>query len=153
MDRYEKKKLYDKEYLSRPGVWEHRRQKQKEYYQKNRTRILAGIKVGNKEKISGSPFYKAEKYRQYRLETLAAYGGKCECCGESKYEFLSIHHSNNDGKKHRESCSLNWGGDTITRWLRRNNFPKDMGIQILCYNCHMAISFYGKCPHTEIQNG
>src|SRR6266567_4357200 len=32
-----------------------------------------------------------------RREVLAAYGGKCVCCGESHPEFLAIDHVNNDG--------------------------------------------------------
>ena len=36
-----------------------------------------------------------------RQTVIAAYGGKCACCGIDDWHFLSIDHINNDGAKHR----------------------------------------------------
>ena len=93
------------------------------------------------------------RYRKYRLDAILYYGGdppKCSCCGETEYRFLTIHHLNNDGGKHRKEMKENkyhWG---IYEYLRRNNYP--VGFGILCYNCNSAIGHYGVCPHDEFNN-
>ena len=78
-----------------------------------------------------------------RAIVVSAYGGKCECCGETHPEFLSIDHVNKDGSAHRKSVPTS----RIYRWLIVNNFPQ--GFRLLCYNCNMSIAFYGKCPHQQ----
>lgn len=78
-----------------------------------------------------------------RKRVIAEYGGKCVCCGESDWRFLSLDHVDNDGAKHRSEV----GNSRIYKWVEDNGFPKN--IQILCYNCNMAKAFYGKCPHQK----
>jgi len=77
-----------------------------------------------------------------RKEVLEHYGGKCACCGETKYEFLSIDHINGGGSKHRKEIN-----GMICPWLKNNNFPD--GFQVLCYNCNQAKGIYGYCPHQK----
>jgi hypothetical protein len=86
-----------------------------------------------------------------RAETIAAYGGKCVCCGETAQEFLGIDHVNNDGADHRRKLSRqnrNGGGRRTYQWLRQHGYPQD-AFQLLCHNCNMARSFYGECPHSR----
>jgi formylmethanofuran dehydrogenase subunit E len=45
------------------------------------------------------------KLKEHRMLVINAYGGKCNCCGEDKYEFLAIDHVNGGGKKEREKMS------------------------------------------------
>ncbi|KKM86751.1 hypothetical protein LCGC14_1275790, partial [marine sediment metagenome] len=78
-----------------------------------------------------------------RREALAAYGNKCQCCGETDHRFLSIDHINGGGNQHKKITH----GNTC-RWLRRNNFPS--GFQVLCYNCNCAKGIFGHCPHKKI---
>ncbi len=74
---------------------------------------------------------------------------QCACCGETHLEFLALDHIDGGGNVHRDT--LNQGkkyrasGQDIYRWIRRNKFPE--GFQVLCHNCNMAKSFYGRCPH------
>lgn len=75
-----------------------------------------------------------------RLELIAAYGGKCECCGESRKEFLQIDHKNGGGRKAR----LN--GFDCRVDLPKRGFPKD-DYRLLCSNCNFALGRYGYCPH------
>lgn len=82
--------------------------------------------------------------RRLREEIIGAYGGKCACCGETTYEFLTVDHVKNDGSLHRQQI----GQRMIYRWLKENNFPK-RGFQLLCYNCNLAKARYGKCPHQK----
>ena len=68
----------------------------------------------------------------------------CACCGETRYEFMCLDHINGGGNIHR--CKTDVGdGDGVYRWAKRNNFPE--GFQVLCHNCNMAKSLYGRCPH------
>jgi hypothetical protein len=81
----------------------------------------------------------ARKIRRKKL--LAHYGGLCDCCGEWRYELLSIDHKNGGGNKHRNDI----GASNILYEIEKNGFPDDY--RILCHNCNMAIAFYGYCPH------
>lgn len=84
-----------------------------------------------------------ENHREVRREAIASYGGACECCGESHVEFLGIDHVNNDGHLHRRSGI----GGNIYFWLKKQGFPKDGRFRVLCHNCNMSRSLYGRCPH------
>ncbi len=93
--------------------------------------------IANKEK-NNRRISDDEKKR--RMQCIEHYGGRCECCGEVRYEFLAIDHINGGGEKHRKKI-----GNKIARWLLRNNFPS--GFRILCHNCNQALGHYGYCPH------
>ena len=90
-----------------------------------------------------------EKMRQWcknkRIEMkrkiIKHYGGKCECCGENRIEFLAIDHINGRGKEHRKKI----GVGNLLYWIIKNNYPKDF--RILCHNCNMSLGLYGYCPH------
>ena len=86
-----------------------------------------------------------EFFINLKKEVFKQYGGKCVFCGQDKFEYLSIEHINNDGKKHREELKKLEGNINIYRWLKKNNFPKDR-FQILCFNCNMAKQFYDINP-------
>lgn len=81
-----------------------------------------------------------KRRRQRRKDVIDKYGGKCVCCGESQYEFLSIDHVNGNGKNHRENLRHN-----LISWLRNNEVSEEF--QILCHNCNQAKGHYGTCPH------
>lgn len=89
------------------------------------------------------PEYSKKSRERCRREVLAAYGGKCACCGETESVFLAIDHVNNDGAKHRRQ--VNQG--SMIFWIRRHRFPKDR-FQLLCYNCNRAKFSLGHCPHS-----
>ena len=75
-----------------------------------------------------------------RIEVITHYGNKCECCGESLPEFLSIDHINSGGNAHRreiKASSIN-----LYRWLKNNNYPD--GFRILCMNCNWSFGIYGE---------
>ena len=107
---------------------ESRRVRQRAYYRENRDRILAEKRVAD---------------RALKAEVVAAYGGRCECCGESHLEFMTIDHVNGDGAEHRRTCGK---GRRIYEDLKRRGFPKD-GYCLLCLNCNVTLGFYGYCPH------
>lgn len=87
-------------------------------------------------------FARFERLR-LRLEVIAAYGGKCVCCGEQRPLFLTVDHVYGDGKADRE---LYGSGLHFYRVLRRLGWPRDK-YRLLCFNCNTAIGFWGVCPH------
>jgi hypothetical protein len=89
--------------------------------------------------------------RRLRLEVWTHYGGdppQCACCGESRDEFLSIDHVRGGGNAHRRE--LGSGGAVTYQLLRKQGFPS--GYRVLCYNCNLAVGFYGHCPHSGTES-
>jgi hypothetical protein len=86
--------------------------------------------------------YHNSRNRFLRIEAIKHYGGKCACCGETVIEFLQIDHINGGGHKHRKE---NGNGNSISGWLRKNNYPS--GFRILCSNCNWSMGVHGYCPH------
>lgn len=84
-----------------------------------------------------------ENHKKLKIETMAQYGGKCECCGEDKIEFLTIEHINGNGKVHRKSV-----GSRVYLDLKKRNFPKD-NYTCLCINCNLSKGLFGYCPHEK----
>ncbi len=68
--------------------------------------------------------------RLLRQEVIEAYGGKCQLCSETIFEFLVIDHINGGGNIHRKEL----GNKDICTWLKRNNYPLEF--RILCNNCN-----------------
>lgn len=85
------------------------------------------------------------KALELKREVIAAYGGRCACCGEDRIEFLAIDHIFNDGAEDRRSNGKS--GGQFYRRLKRDGFPQGR-LQVLCYNCNGAKGYYGYCPHT-----
>lgn len=82
---------------------------------------------------------KLNNKKRVRLEALSHYGGKCNCCGESREILLSLDHINGDGH--------NWKITTrkdLPRYLRTLGWPTD--IQVLCYNCNFSKRKLAMCP-------
>lgn len=85
---------------------------------------------------------------------LAAYGRKCACCGESRPDFLTLDHVNNDGADRRRELRSEGGyspktplfGFMYYDHLRRLGWP-NRGYAVMCFNCNNAKSALGICPH------
>jgi|SRR5215472_2483439 len=75
-----------------------------------------------------------------RDSTFKAYGGKCVCCGESNYAFLTIDVISGGHRKSKQSY-----GTTFYRKLRMEGYPQ--GYQTMCFNCNWAKHRFGECPH------
>lgn len=82
-----------------------------------------------------------KRERFLRQECLNHYGGKCNCCGEERFEFLSMDHINGGGNKHRKETNYR----KLNHWLKQNNYPAEF--RVLCHNCNHALGSYGYCPH------
>lgn len=105
-----------------------RRESRDKYFNKNRERIRA---------------MQAENRKSLRIEFIQNYGGKCECCGEHRFEFLGIEHNNGGGRKERKKKST----ESLLRVLRKEGWKRDGKYSLLCSNCNHARGAYGYCPH------
>lgn len=123
-------------------------ERQKEYYRKNRERVLEQSKEWQKNNIGKVKASRKKTQWKLKVTTLEAYGGVCACCGEDEYKFLAIDHINNDGAKHRRELKMTGGAGGFYYWLKKNKYPE--GFQVLCHNCNMAKSMYNQCPHANV---
>jgi hypothetical protein len=82
--------------------------------------------------------------RRLRVAAVEAYGGRCECCAETRPHLLTLDHVNGRGNEHRRQ--LKFGPPGLALWLRRQGYPT--GFQVLCYNCNLGRwRNGGSCPH------
>ena len=105
------KKIYVKDKAQKYYIKD--RPKQKERYEKYK--LKKGIKPKvtvkkSKEEIRQfNNEYQRKLTRQLRLQIIEGYGGKCECCGENRFEFLAIDHLKKTGyfdrKVFKSKCS------------------------------------------------
>ena len=92
-----------------------------------------------------------DRNQKLRAEMIAAYGGKCACCGETNFGFLTLDHIEGGGREHRET--VNSGGTGIARNLKERGWPKGE-FQILCYHCNCGRAHHGGvCPHHLVKAG
>lgn len=120
-----------------------------EYYARNREHLVQKQRDYYRENHEHSRARENAKRLRIRMEVLAAYGGVCQCCGEADPHFLALDHSFGDGKAHRQMTGSSNSGTRLYYWLRKNGFPQDQGLRVLCHNCNMARGLYGSCPHEQ----
>ena len=82
--------------------------------------------------------------KRLRELVLAKYGGICQCCGETHYEFLCIDHVNGGGGAERKTLS------GMCLYVKLKNNPISSDYRVLCHNCNMSFGLYGYCPHTKL---
>lgn len=127
--------------------------RRKNRYIKNRLKVAAYYAVNKKRIRAYYKTYYKTKQKQLRVaykkwhnaikeEVFNAYGNRCVCCGETKKEFLTIDHINNDGREHREKV----GAQGVYLDIKKQGFPKDK-YRILCMNCNHSLGIHGYCPH------
>ena len=85
-----------------------------------------------------------QHYRLLRTRMIALYGGVCECCGEARYDMLTVDH------KTREPRATRKRGVALTydalREYESAGYPNNR-YRLLCWNCNSSIGHYGYCPH------
>ena len=81
--------------------------------------------------------FKDKYHLKNKITVMNAYGGSCVSCGISDVRYLTIDHLNNDGAEQRRNLGCG-KGTTMYRWLIKNLFPKNLGLQVLCYNCNCS---------------
>ncbi|XOB41414.1 MAG: hypothetical protein ACKKMW_01645 [Candidatus Nealsonbacteria bacterium] len=110
---------------------------------KKRSRLW---KKENKEKV----IEMSKRYRKgLKVKALKAYSNnkeqRCICCGETEVDFLCLDHIDNDGTEQRKKYGL---GTSFLKWLKANNYPKNLRLQVMCLNCNMSKRIQGSvCIH------
>lgn len=107
--------------------------------------------------------YSRRSRRKIREKVIARYGGRCACCGEVRFGFLTIDHMLNNGAAERVAYQrkMGWklksGGRGVppdALYREYLNGPRRADLQVLCYNCNCAKQYHGGCPHeTERAQG
>jgi hypothetical protein len=89
-----------------------------------------------------------ERAKEAKRIVLEHFGGKCECCSETRLEVLTIGHPNRDGSKDRR---ISGRGTSFYRKLIKNDFQNSFTLRIECINCNFG-SFrnIGNCPHVTL---
>jgi len=126
------KAAYMREYNARPQNREKKRAKDREYYQKNRDKIISNVQEWYKD--NHLSVKQREAIRRYRLKAEAAnlLGGKCERCGFEHLAALDFHHKDPTQKSFRLSDAL----------VRTKQYSREMveaeilKCELLCKNCH-----------------
>lgn len=118
-------RAYHRQYAA--GEW------RTKYGKKKRQQRLIAWRKRNPDKARE---YVRAHYQRARKKVFDRYGRVCRCCGESREEFLTIDHINNDGKNDRSN---------FYKTIVKLGFPDNL--QTLCWNCNHAKYIYGTCPH------
>jgi len=83
--------------------------------------------------------YHVQYYNELRLEALLHYTKslqpQCSVCGNTDLAKLCLDHVNGDGTAHRKSINAHTGVQ-FYRWLRRNGYPSEPLLQVLCQKCN-----------------
>ncbi len=82
--------------------------------------------------------------RKIKQDVINAYGGKCIYCNITDLDFLCIHHGYFDGDEHRDE--VGGGGYNMNLWLKRNKYPKDLGLEVVCHNHNQKLDIEHKKP-------
>jgi len=107
-------------------------------------KCLASKKAVQKRYAAKTPERNRLYFLKIRKDVVEKYGGVCACCGEPRFEFLTIDHVNNDGGVERKADQKAQGRSWFLR-LRREEKRSDL--QVLCWNCNLAKLHFGECPH------
>lgn len=83
---------------------------------------------------SKNTIYKDKYVLRDKNKVINNYGGYCIKCKEGRIERLIITNKNNDDTK--LICRHN--GSKMYRWLIKNNYPSNLELQILCFNCNQS---------------
>ena len=109
-----------------------------------------GIKpLSSKTRCTDCLKYGVKTRLALKVETIAAYGSGCSCsgCSHNEIEFMTLEHSRNDGAEHKREIGC--FGINLYRWLKKNGFPKNLGLVVMCMNCNFSRGKYGYCPHAN----
>lgn len=109
-----------------------------------RGRYMTWLKANSQKRLDTNK----RRWAAIRSEMILAYGGQCQCCGESTQEFLTLDHINGDGAAHRKQFKNDYW--KMFREMSRLGWPKDK-YRLLCMNCNHAMGRRnnpdGLCPH------
>jgi hypothetical protein len=126
-------------------------------WRKNHPDYPAAYRASHKEELAASTKrwkdnQPPDRFRAYhknwrdglRVAVLVAYGGHCQCCGETEPVFLDVDHM--DGRAKEGEVKLR--SFKLYHWLKKNGWPK--GYRLLCRNCNWGVYVRLECPHHTV---
>ena len=138
-----------------------------DYYEKHKTELLPKIRKRTKiwqasqrehcneyqrDSRKENPAPWREVTRRYRAKLkadgIAAYGGCCQCCGETELDFLTCDHVKGGGNKHRAELKKQgqFGGGGMWLVAKKEKYPPTY--RVLCWNCQWGARLHnGVCTH------
>lgn len=153
-------KPFDPDYVFRPskGRFSSRcreciAKRNRYYYERNRETVKsksAAWRTDNLEYYdTWQKQYQKRKHIEWKNKCLSKYGKICACCGETRFEFLTLDHIDNDGHLHRSEIK----NRSLYEWLCTKGFPElSYRIQTLCFNCNFGKrNNGGTCPHKTLE--
>ena len=85
------------------------------------------------------------RYAATKLKVLQHYGKrkvpKCVLCGNTDIDVLCLDHIKGKGNKQRAKLAQT-GNSNFYNWAVKNNFPKGVGLRVLCLNCNHKVFRY-----------
>ena len=115
------------------------------WYQENKDKCLEA----NRRYIKKNESWIKKFRRELRQEVINAYGGKCVCCNEHRWQFLTLDHPNGGGEEDRAKHRMITG--QIYAWAKKNGYPAIY--RVLCMNCNWVRRYNGICPHDTERAG
>jgi hypothetical protein len=82
--------------------------------------------------------------RRRKLAVIERLGGRCVCCRNDTWEFLTIDHVYGDGAAERRATGLT---SVAFHDFLLSDSCDITRYRLLCASCHFARAFYGHCPH------
>lgn len=111
----------------------------KEYYDKNCERYNEYHRQYYRNHTDDCVKNGKEWRNQLKIETFTHFGIKCEVCGETDLDLLTLAHINGDGREHRNELYGNHKSSGHKLYSALRQLDWDTGkydIQVLCRSCH-----------------
>lgn len=122
--------------------------------------LQSGFRGQCKDCVGGRGKFYYQTHREERLaaavrrwveikkQVIDGYGGKCICCGEIEFHFLTLDHVHNDGNRRRTEIAER--SNALYIRVIKERFPSEY--QLLCRNCNWGkYANGGTCPHQMTQ--
>ncbi len=141
------KRKHDREYAESHKV--ECRTRANNWYHIHKTEVRGKRKEYEKWYREQTKEKRREEDEAIKIMALSYYGNRrleCVCCGETKLDFLTIDHINDNGAEERKRLNRR-GGIWFYKWLIENNYPS--GYQTYCWNCQWGKRLNGTCPHQK----
>ena len=129
-----------------------KKERQKRYYELNKWRwkiYRKNEREFHKEDNRIRARYYNKKLKFIALVKYSSDPPKCACCGETEIDFLTLDHKDNNGSMFK--INYNTGRrDKIYQRLKKEGYPKEENLQVLCFNCNCGRQINGGiCPHKK----
>lgn len=117
-----------------------------------RTLETGTVGVGSRRKNlklwgpASDPAYHNRRLAYLRNKAIEMCGGSCACCGENRWQFLTIDHVDGDGAEDHRRFGKNY---EVLYYSIVNGLHARGQLRVLCANCHIAIDLRGGCPHQQ----